>query len=106
MERTPPLRVPFACCTCTIALQSELEGDRMRPTRPRSSFTRLAKWTAHATGRPAAFGAAVVIVAVGLVSGPSFGFSDTWQLVINTGATIVTFLMGSLIQSTRNPVSA
>ncbi len=74
----------------------------MRPTRPRTSFTRLAKWTAHATGRPAAFGAAVAIVAVWLASGPAFGFSDTWQLIINTGTTIVTFLMVFLIQSTQN----
>ena len=74
----------------------------MRPTKPRTWFTRLTKWTAHITGRPITFVlAASVILAWGL-TGPIFGFSDTWQLVINTGTTIVTFLMVFLIQSTQN----
>lgn len=54
------------------------------------------------TGRPAAFVAAVGLIAVWLVSGPLFGFSDTWQLVVNTATTIVTFLMVFLIQNTQN----
>ena len=74
----------------------------MRPTKPRSGFSRFAKWTAHATGRPATFLTAVLIVTVWGITGPLFGFSDTWQLVINTGTTIVTFLMVFLIQSTQN----
>ena len=74
----------------------------MRPTKSRSMFTRLAKWTAHATGRPAAFLIAVGVIVVWAATGPLFGFSDTWQLVINTGTTIVTFLMVFLIQSTQN----
>jgi low affinity Fe/Cu permease len=74
----------------------------LRPTKPRSSFTRFAKWTAHATGRPAAFLIASLVIVVWVVTGPIFGFSDTWQLVINTGTTIVTFLMVFLIQSTQN----
>ena len=74
----------------------------MRPSRPRSLFTRLAKWTARAAGRPAAFAAAVTVIALWLLTGPLFGYSDTWQLVINTGTTIVTFLMVFLIQSTQN----
>jgi low affinity Fe/Cu permease len=74
----------------------------MRPTKPRSAFTRFAKWTARATGRPVTFIAAVAIIVVWAVTGPLFGFSDTWQLVINTGTTIVTFLMVFLIQSTQN----
>src|SRR5688500_18499441 len=74
----------------------------MRPTKSRSWFTRLAKRTAHATGRPATFMMALGIVLVWAVTGPLFGFSDTWQLVINTGTTIVTFLMVFLIQSTQN----
>ena len=74
----------------------------MRPTRSRTGFTRFAKWTAKAAGRPVAFSAAVLIVALWLASGPLFGFSDTWQLVINTGTTIITFLMVFLIQSTQN----
>src|SRR5688572_6766610 len=74
----------------------------MRPTKSRSWFTRLAKRTAHATGRPATFMMALGIVLVWALTGPLFGFSDTWQLVINTGTTIVTFLMVFLIQSTQN----
>ena len=67
-----------------------------------SLFTRFAKWTARATGRPAAFVTAVSVVVVWAVTGPLFAFSDTWQLVINTGTTIVTFLMVFLIQNTQN----
>jgi low affinity Fe/Cu permease len=73
---------------------------------PRSPFSRFAKWTAHATGHPLAFVLAALIIVVWLVSGPLFGFSDTWQLVINTGTTIVTFLMVFLIQNTQNRDSA
>lgn len=74
----------------------------MRPTKPRSWFTRLTKWTAHASGRPLTFAVAVSVVAAWALTGPFFGFSDTWQLVINTGTTVVTFLMVFLIQSTQN----
>src|SRR6266571_1447312 len=69
---------------------------------PRSPFARVAKWTAHATGHPAAFGTAALIIVGWAVAGPLFGFSDTWQLAINTGTTIVTFLMVFLIQNTQN----
>ena len=62
----------------------------------------MAKWTARASGRPVTFFLATGIIAVWAISGPLFGFSDTWQLVINTGTTIVTFLMVFLIQSTQN----
>ncbi len=74
----------------------------MRPTKSNSFFTRFAKWTAKATGRPAAFCTAAAVVIVWGVTGPLFKFSDTWQLVINTGTTIVTFLMVFLIQNTQN----
>ena len=74
----------------------------MRPTKPRSWFTRFAKRTATLTGRPATFLAAVIVIIVWAITGPLFGFSDTWQLVINTGTTVVTFLMVFLIQSTQN----
>jgi low affinity Fe/Cu permease len=67
-----------------------------------SPFYRFAKWTARATGHPAAFAVAVGIVVGWLFSGPAFRFTDTWQLVINTGTTIVTFLMVFLIQNTQN----
>jgi low affinity Fe/Cu permease len=74
----------------------------MRPTKPRSWFTRLTKGTAHVTGRPVTFIVAGSVIVIWAVTGPLFGFSDTWQLVINTGTTIVTFLMVFLIQSTQN----
>ncbi len=74
----------------------------MRPTKSTSLFTRFAKWTARATGRPTTFVLAAAIIVLWAVSGPVFGFSDTWQLVINTGTTIVTFLMVFLIQNTQN----
>lgn len=74
----------------------------MRPTKSHSWFTRLAKGTSRAAGRPVSFGLAVAVIAAWVVTGPLFGFSDTWQLVINTGTTIVTFLMVFLIQNTQN----
>jgi len=74
----------------------------MRPTKSSSWFTTFAKTTSRATGRPSAFVAAGAIIVVWVVTGPLFHFSDTWQLVINTGTTIVTFLMVFLIQNTQN----
>src|SRR4051812_3405873 len=74
----------------------------MRPTKSTSVFTRFAKWTAHAAGRPSAFAMAAAVIVVWGVTGPIFKYSDTWQLVINTGTTIVTFLMVFLIQNTQN----
>ena len=73
----------------------------MRPTRARSPFTRFAKSTSRFAGRPLAFILAVVVVAAWVATGPLFGYSNTWQLVINTGTTIVTFLMVFLIQNTQ-----
>lgn len=67
-----------------------------------SRFSRLAQWTARMAGRPATFGVALGIIVVWICTGPLFGFGDTWQLVINTGTTIVTFLMVFLIQHTQN----
>ena len=67
-----------------------------------SLFTRFAKWTAHRAGYPSTFALAIFLLALWALSGPIFGFSDTWQLVINTATTIVTFLMVFLIQNTQN----
>jgi low affinity Fe/Cu permease len=64
-------------------------------------YSRFAKSAAHFCGRPKVFVLAVGVIAVWIVTGPIFGFSDTWQLVINTGTTIVTFLMVFLIQNTQ-----
>ncbi len=68
----------------------------------RSWFARFSAAIARAAGRPLAFLLAVATILVWAISGPVFGFSDTWQLVINTGTTIVTFLMVFLIQNTQN----
>jgi low affinity Fe/Cu permease len=65
-------------------------------------FATFAKAISRASGRPSAFLLAVAIIVVWLVTGPLFHYSDTWQLVINTGTTIVTFVMVFLIQNTQN----
>jgi len=70
-----------------------------------SPFTRFAKWASREAGRPKAFILATTVLIVWAVSGPFFGFSDTWQLIINTGTTIITFLMVFLIQRTQNKES-
>jgi low affinity Fe/Cu permease len=74
----------------------------MRPTKSSSWFTDFAKTTSRAAGRSSAFVIAVATILTWAVTGPLFGFSDTWQLAINTGTTIVTFLMVFLIQNTQN----
>lgn len=74
----------------------------MLKTKKGGYFDRLAKKTSVATGRPLTFGIAVLIILIWGVTGPLFHFSDTWQLVINTSTTIITFLMVFLIQNTQN----
>lgn len=70
--------------------------------RTASWYTGFAKSASHFCGRPRTFALAVAVIAAWIVTGPIFGFSDTWQLVINTGTTIITFLMVFLIQNTQN----
>ena len=67
-----------------------------------SWFTHAAKWASLTAGRPMTFMVALGILLVWAITGPIFKFSDTWQLVINTGTTIITFLMVFLIQNTQN----
>ena len=67
-----------------------------------SWYSRMARRTAQQTGRPRTFALAVGVIAAWIITGPLFKFSDTWQLVINTGTTIITFLMVFLIQNTQN----
>jgi low affinity Fe/Cu permease len=67
-----------------------------------NSFNHFAKWTSHAAGHPSTFGIALGVILIWAVTGPIFRFSDTWQLFINTGTTIITFLMVFLIQNTQN----
>jgi len=68
----------------------------------KNGYSNLAKQAAHISGRPATFAVAVLVIVVWGITGPLFKYSDTWQLVINTGTTIVTFLMVFLIQNTQN----
>ena len=74
----------------------------MNATHHRSWFTRFAKWTSRMAGRPRAFALAVAVIVLWALTGPIFHYSDTWQLVINTGTTVVTFLMVFLIQNSQN----
>lgn len=71
-------------------------------TRRNPWYARFAKQAARYCGRPRSFTLAVAVIAAWIFTGPLFAFSDTWQLVINTGTTIVTFLMVFLIQNTQN----
>jgi low affinity Fe/Cu permease len=75
--------------------------DHCAPDHP-PLFRKFATKASQHLGTPWAFGCAVLVVAAWLVTGPLFGFSDAWQLVINTGTTIVTFLMVFLVQTTQN----
>ena len=72
------------------------------PVSKPAAFDRFARWIEHQVGTPLAFGLAISSIVVWAITGPLFGWSDTWQLVINTGTTIVTFLMVFLIQSTQS----
>lgn len=74
----------------------------MKLTKLTSLFNQIAKWTASRSGHPLTFVSALLVVVLWAILGPAFKFSDTWQLVINTGTTIVTFLMVFLIQNTQN----
>ena len=67
-----------------------------------NAYANFAKKVAHICGKPRTFSLAVAVIVVWILTGPLFAFSDTWQLVINTGTTIVTFLMVFLIQNTQN----
>lgn len=68
----------------------------------RATFTKIAAWIATTAGQPLTFITAVAVILIWAISGPMFQYSDTWQLIINTGTTIVTFLMVFLIQNSQN----
>jgi low affinity Fe/Cu permease len=78
----------------------------MQASRTSQAFAKFANAASHVAGRAITFALAAATVVVWAVTGPMFGFSDTWQLVINTGTTIVTFLMVFLIQNSQNRDSA
>lgn len=68
----------------------------------KKTFDKFSSYITHATGTPAAFISAMAIILIWIITGPIFKFSDTWQLVINTGTTIITFLMVFVIQQSQN----
>jgi low affinity Fe/Cu permease len=92
--QSPPMQASFAT----------LPSSKTKTMRSReaSIFTRFARWAARQFGRSIAFTLAFLTIIVWAATGPLFGWSDTWQLVINTGTTIVTFLMVFIIQNTQN----
>jgi low affinity Fe/Cu permease len=77
-------------------------GKEINMEKPLAWFTEFSKWIAEAAGHPISFTLALLTIIIWGVTGPMFGYSDTWQLLINTGTTIVTFLMVFLIQKTQN----
>lgn len=80
--------------------------DHLSPAGARETFTRFTTATADYLGKPGVFIVAVIAIVLWAASGPVLGFSDTWQLIINTGTTLVTFLMVFIIQNTQNRDSA
>jgi low affinity Fe/Cu permease len=86
--------------------ESRREGHRANESRFRKAFDHFATRTAEASGSGRTFAAAVLVLIAWAATGPAFGFSDTWQLIINTGTTIVTFLMVFLIQHSENKHAA
>lgn len=90
-----------------MSFRNDSEGREERESgRATKLFSGLANRTSQAAGRASTFVAAVAVIVIWAVTGPIFGFSDTWQLIINTGTTIVTFLMVFLIQNSQNRDSA
>lgn len=81
---------------------SVLRPEDVRASHVKEAFSRFSRRTAEAAGGPWSFAVAIGVVLTWAVTGPVFGFSDTWQLFINTGTTIVTFLMVFLIQNSQN----
>jgi len=80
----------------------ETEGRQRKRSGLAGQVNQAARWTARATGHPLGFSLAALMIILWAASGPVFSFSDTWQLVINTTTTIITFLMVFLIQNTQN----
>src|ERR1700761_8531163 len=79
-----------------------MDNDTAVRLSPSDRFSRAAQWTSQQCGRAYTFIAAILVILLWAASGPAFGYSDTWQLIINTGTTIITFLMVFLIQNTQN----
>lgn len=106
LPRSEIPRSEFSKRTTACLSEAAVTAKRSRPTTLHRLFDKVAAYVARLTGRPLVFLLALGTVVTWGVSGPLFGFSDTWQLVINTGTTIVTFLMVFLIQNSQNRDSA
>ena len=86
-----------------MAARTAHSDDRRKRSRPAiAAFDTAAQWTSRQCGRASTFMLACLAIVIWAITGPVFAYSDTWQLVINTGTTIVTFLMVFLIQNTQN----
>jgi low affinity Fe/Cu permease len=83
-------------------MNHQTKSRRSKPRKHRGGFHKFARSSARWAGRPTAFSLAILTILAWLITGPIFHFSDTWQLVINTGTTIITFVMVFLIQNTQN----
>jgi len=92
----------FGMATILRAGKANERIEEKKRSKSSQLFGEVANTTSRAAGRAPTFVAAVAVVAIWAITGPLFGFSDTWQLVINTGTTIVTFLMVFLIQNSQN----
>jgi len=103
---TTPVAVTFILCTAMPAEHRKPYLDAHEQVRKSGGlnlwFSRFASSTAQVVGHPYMFLAAVIVLVLWAASGPFFHFSDTWQLIINTGTTIITFLVVFLIQNTQN----
>jgi low affinity Fe/Cu permease len=88
--------------TISRAAKSNEQVEDQKGSKSSQLFVEIANRTSRAAGRAPTFVAAVAVILIWAISGPLFGYSDTWQLVINTGTTIVTFLMVFLIQNSQN----
>lgn len=102
-KKVTPKKKPNAVATSTDEVKS-LASDAEKKNKSKASewFSRFAQQTATITGKPLTFIAAVVIIIIWAITGPIFNYSDTWQLIINTSTTIVTFLMVFIIQNSQN----
>jgi low affinity Fe/Cu permease len=100
--KPPPKPGAATTGTGTSERQVAPEPGKIRCSPVSAAFSAAALWTSRQCGRASTFAIAVVVIVVWALTGPVFRFSDTWQLVVNTGTTIVTFLMVFLIQNTQN----
>jgi low affinity Fe/Cu permease len=85
-----------------MVTESKGASEKETAMKTNSLFFKFAKWASHKTGEPLAFGFALVVILAWILTGPAFHYSNTWQLIINTSTTVITFLMVFLIQNTQN----